>query len=214
MEADPSMVADQSLRRFLDELASSAPTPGGGGAAAVMGAMGAALVSMVCRLTIGKKDYEAVEAPVRRMLDQAEALRQRLTEMIAEDVQAFDALMAAYRLPRSSDAEKQARSQAIQHALKQATDVPLDCAAACAEVIELARQLAPIGNRGVISDAGVAALSAHAALRSAALAVYINVPSIKDADFVQSRRARLDSLLARCAADSEQAYETVVGRLG
>jgi len=176
--------------------------------------MGAALVSMVCHLTIGKKDYEGVEADMRRALDEAEALRQRLTAMIADDVQAFDSLMAAYKLPRATEPEKLARAQAIQQALKRATDVPLACAEACGDVVGLAQRVASIGNRGVISDAGVASLAAHAALRSAALNVYINAPSIRDADFVQSRRARLDVLLARCAAQAEQAYETARGRIG
>jgi formiminotetrahydrofolate cyclodeaminase len=208
------VIAEQSLRRFLDELASSAPTPGGGSAAAVMGAMGAALVSMVCNLTIGKKNYDGVEADMCQALGEAEALRQRLNGMIAADAQAFDALMAAYKLPRTSDEDKMARDRAIQDALKQATDVPLGCAEACAQVIELARRVAPIGNRAVISDAGVASLAAYAALRSAALNVYINAPSIKDAEFVRSRRERLDQMLARCATASEQAYSTVLTRLG
>ena len=208
------MIEDQSLRRFLDELASSAPTPGGGSAAAVMGAMGAALVAMVCNLTIGRKDSEAVEPEMRRALREAEALRQRLTAMIAADIRAFEALMAAYKLPRSTEDQKLSRGGAIQEALKQATDVPLACAEACAELIDLAQRVAPVGSGHVISDAGVASLAAYAALRSAALNVYINVPSIKDADFVQSRRGRLDRALARSAGANEQTYNTVVGRLG
>jgi formiminotetrahydrofolate cyclodeaminase len=208
------MIADQPLNRFLDDLASAAPTPGGGSAAAIMGAMGAALVSMVCRLTIGKKDYEAVEAQMRQALGEAETLRARLTAMVADDVQAFDALMAAYKLPKASEPEKAARTQAIQAGLKQATDVPMACAEACAEVVGLAHRIAATGSRGVISDAGVAAVAAWAALRSAALNVYINVPSIKDPEFATSRRARLDRLLAQCAGTGEQAYGTVVGRLG
>jgi len=207
------MILDQSVHRFLDELASSAPTPGGGSAAAVMGAMGAALLSMVCRLTVGKKDYESVEASMREALARSESLREQLTAMVAADVQVFEALMAAYKLPRSTDQEKLARGQAIQEALKQATDVPLECAAACAEVLDLSRQVALQGHRSVISDAGVAALVAHAALRSAALNVFINVPSIQDAEFVRSRGARLDALLARCSEASEQVYQTVLKRL-
>ena len=208
------MIAEQSLQRFLDELAGSAPTPGGGSAAALMGAMGAALVSMVCNLTMGRKGYEGVEAEMSRALGEAEALRRRLTAMIEADVQAFDGLMAAYKLPRTTEQEKASRTNAVQQALKQATDVPLGCAEACAEVIELARRLAPLGNRNVISDAGVASLAAYAGLRSAALNVVINAPSIQDEDFVRSRRERLDQLLSRCAGDNEQAYQTVVGRLG
>jgi methenyltetrahydrofolate cyclohydrolase len=209
-----AMIDEQSLRRFLDELASPAPTPGGGSAAALMGALGAALITMVCNLTIGRKGYEGVEAEMRDTLRQAEALRQRLTAMIQDDVQAFDALMAAYRLPRASEEQTLARGRAVQQALKQATDVPLACAQACAEVIELARRVAPIGNRGVISDAGVASLAACAGLRSASLNVAINAPSIQDADFVQSRREQLDRMLAQCAVGGEQALDTVRGRLG
>lgn len=208
------MIADQSVRRFLDELAGPGPTPGGGSAAAIMGAMGAALVSMVCNLTIGKKDYEPVEGAMRDALREAEALRERLTAIITEDVEAFDGLMAAYKLPRASEDEKLARGRAIQEGLKRATDVPLSCAEACAQVVALSRRIASTGNRGVISDAGVAALAAQAALRSAALNVYINAPAIKDAEFVRVRRGRLDELLARCSEDGAQAYETVVGRLG
>jgi len=208
------MIVEQSLQRFLGELASSASTPGGGSAAAVMGAMGAALVSMVCNLTIGRKDCQEVEPEMRRALSEAEPLRQRLTAMIAADIQAFDGLIAAYKLPRSTEDQKLSRSRAVQEALKQATDVPLACAEACAEVIDLAQRVAPVGSRGVISDAGVASLAALAALRSAALNVYINVPSIQDAEFVQSRRDRLDRVLARCARTSEQTYDMVLGRLG
>lgn len=208
------MIEEQSLRRFLDELAGSAPTPGGGSAAAVMGAMGAALVSMVCNLTIGRKDCEAVEPEMRRTLGEAEALRQRLTSMIAADINAFDGLMAAYKLPRATEDQKLARGRVIQQALKQATDVPLECAEACADLIDLAQRVAPIGNRGVISDAGVASWAAYAAVRSAALNVYINVPSIQDANFVESRRERLDRVLSRGAGACEQIYETVLGRIG
>jgi formiminotetrahydrofolate cyclodeaminase len=214
MKESLGMIAEQSLHRFLDELASSAPTPGGGSAAALMGAMGAALVSMVCNLTIGKKDTESVHAELRQTLAEAETLRRRLTASISDDVQAFDALMAAYRLPRTTDEDRLARGRAVQDALKRATDVPLACAEACVEVIELARRVAPIGHRGVISDAGVASAAAYAGLRSAALNVAINVPSIQDAEFAASRRARLGQLLARSGTDSEQVYDTVLGRLG
>jgi len=207
------MICEQPLNRFLDELASSAPTPGGGSAAAIMAAMGAALTSMVCNLTIGKKDYEAVEVPMREALAQSESLRGRLTAMIADDVRAFETLMAAYRLPKASEEDKRVRAEAIQQGLKHATDVPLACAAACLEVIEVTQRVAMIGNRGVISDAGVATLAAHAALRSAALNVDINVPQIKDVDFVRTRRARLIELLKRGAALSEETMQTVQGRL-
>ena len=155
---------------FSTTLASQNATPGGGSAAAIIGAMGAALVAMVCNLTIGKKKYAEVEGEMQRVLAKAEALRQKLTGMIEDDVKAFDAVMGAYGMPKETDAEKaDAREAAIQAALKLATDVPLRCCHAAREVIDLAAVASAKGNLGVISDAGVAVLAAYAALRSAAL---------------------------------------------
>ncbi len=127
-----------AIEPFLDALASSKATPGGGSAAAIIGAMGAALVSMVCNLTIGKKKYADVEGEMKEVLHKAEALHHKLTGMIEDDVKAFDQVMGAYGMPKETDAEKAARDKAIQAALKQATDVPLRCCHAVREVIDLA----------------------------------------------------------------------------
>lgn len=208
-----SQIKDKPVTAFLDELASSAATPGGGSAAAIMGGMGAALVSMVCNLTIGKKAYVEVEGDMKDLLAKAEALRARLTDFIRADVEAFDGLMAAYGLPKDTDEQKAARSVAIQEGLKKATDAPLACARACADVIALSRVAAEKGNTNVVSDAGVAALAAVAALRSAALNVDINVPSIKDADFAASRRAETDALLAKWVAEADRVVEVVKSKL-
>lgn len=207
------MIKDKSIQQFLDELASKAPTPGGGSAAAIMGAMGAALVSMVCNLTMGKKNYEAVEDDMKEVLERAENLRERLTDMIRADVEAFDRVMAAYGLPKDSDEQRQARSQAIQEALKTATDVPLQCARASAEVVELSRAVAEKGNRNVVSDAGVAVVAGYAALRSAALNVHVNTAAIKDEAFVSSRLEELGSILARANEANEEIYRIVTGKL-
>ena len=207
------MIKDKSIQQFLDELASKAPTPGGGSAAAIMGAMGAALVSMVCNLTMGKKNYEAVEDDMKEVLERAENLRERLTDMMRADVEAFDRVMAAYGLPKDSDEQRQARSQAIQEALKTATDVPLQCARASAEVVELSRAVAEKGNRNVMSDAGVAVVAGYAALRSAALNVHVNTAAIKDEAFVSSRLEELGSILARANEANEEIYRIVTGKL-
>ncbi len=207
------MIVEQPVTRFLDELASGAATPGGGSAAAIMGAMGAALVSMMCNLTIGKKNYTEVEGEMRAVLADAEALRTRLADMVAEDIAAFDGLMAAYGLPKDSDEQKAVRSAAIQAGLKAATDAPLACARASAEVIALSLRAAQVGNKNVISDAGVGALAAQAALRSAALNVYINVPSLKDAAFASACRDEIDALLATAVPLAEQTYERVKSKL-
>ena len=207
------MIKDKSVQIFLDELASKASTPGGGSAAAIMGAMGAALVSMVCNLTIGKKNYEGVEEDLKRTLADAEEVRARLTDMIRADVEVFNQVMAAYGLPKETDADKAARTEAIQAALKAATDVPLDCARACAEAIALSKVVAEKGNLNVISDAGVAVLAAYAALRSAALNVYINAGAIKDKAFVDERLTELNRVMGGMDTLTEEVYQLVKSKL-
>lgn len=207
------MAENETIARFLDGLASEQPTPGGGGAAAISGAMGAALVSMVCNLTIGKKKYAEVEEELKGIRQRAEALRATLTGMIAEDVAAFDAVMGAYGLPKATEEEKAARTEAIQVALRQATDVPLACCRACRAVIDLAAVTADKGNLNVISDAGVAVLSAYAGLRSAALNVYVNAKAIADRDFAGSRLSELEALLSGAEALTEKTYDVVKTKL-
>jgi len=208
------MITERTVDTFLDDLASGAPTPGGGSAAAVMGAMGAALVSMVCNVTIGKKGYEAADAEMKSVRTESESVRRRLTAMVAADVAAFDGLMAAYRLPKQSEEDKSRRAEAIELNLRAATESPLDCARACAEVIALAKRAAVCGYLGVISDAGVGVLAAHAALRSAALNVYINVPSLKDRTFASLATAEIEKLLDHSAAETEAVFALVRDKLG
>jgi formiminotetrahydrofolate cyclodeaminase len=207
------MIREQAIGDFLDELAGKSPTPGGGSAAAIMGAMGAALASMVANFTVGKKGYEDVDAGMRSLLERSEDLRRRLADTIEADVEAFGQVMAAYRLPRGTDAEKSARAEAVQAALKQAADVPLACAELCREVLDLCLPVAQGGNSMVISDAGVAVLAAEAALRSAALNVWVNLASIRDADYVTDRRNRLESLLSGSRERTEEVYRLVRGKL-
>ena len=207
------MFQEQQLQTFLDQLASKASTPGGGSAAAIMGAMGAALVSMVANLTVGKQKYRDVEEEMQGFLERSEDMRSRLTGMIQADIDVFDKVMAAYGMARETEAEKMARSEAIQAALKEATDVPLACAQLCADVIELCRPVAEKGNLNVISDAGVAVLAAHAALRSAALNVYINIGGIRDEEFVRDRRDKLEFVLSGAGVATETVYELVKSKL-
>ncbi len=198
---------------FLDELASSAPAPGGGAVAALAGALGAALVSMVGNLTLGKKDYVGVQDQVTALLAQSESLRGRLAALIEEDYAAFIRLSAAMKLPRATDEEKAARTEAVQTALKGATEVPQQIAEACAAAMKLCRPMAEIGNKNAVSDAGVAVLMAEAGLRAAALNVLINLGTIKDMEFVARERARLDDLLRGSAALRDEVYAYVVSRL-
>lgn len=206
-------IKDKSIEVFLEELASKAATPGGGSAAAVMGAQSAALTSMVCNLTIGKKKYAEVEAQMQGLLIKSEALREELTAMIKADVDVFDKLMACYGMPKATDEEKAARSAKIQEVLKEATLVPLECAKACAQAIELSKIAADKGNVAVISDAGVAVMAAYAALKSAALNVYINANSIKDKDFSEAKLAELESVLSGADVATEEIYQVVKEKL-
>lgn len=203
------MIKDTPLDRFLEELASKSPTPGGGSAAAIMGGLGAALVAMVCNLTIGKKNYEAVGDDMRRILDEAQALRTRLVDMVSADVEVFEQVMAAYGLPKTTELEKQTRSATLQAALQAATDVPLDCARACAEIIKLSGAVAEHGNKNVLSDAGVAVVAAHAALRSAALNVYVNANAIEDRSFVTPRLEELEGIIEQSGRRTEEIYQRV-----
>lgn len=206
-------IKDKTIQQFLDELASKSATPGGGSVAALLGAQSAALTSMVCNLTIGKPKYAEVEADMQALLQQSEALREKLTGLIKADVDVFDRLMAAYGLPKETDADKLARSEAIQTVLKAATEVPLACARACAEAIELSRIAADKGSIGVISDAGAAAMAGYGGLKSAALNVYINTGSLKDRAFAEAKLAELAAILAHVDTAVDDIYQLVKTKL-
>ena len=208
------MITQSSVEKFLDELAGGNPTPGGGSAAAIMGAMGAALVSMVCNVTIGKKGCEGSEAEMKAVREQSERVRRRLTAMVAEDIAAFDSIMAAYKLPKATAKEKSVRADAIQDGLKRATETPLECARACAEVIALSRRASEQGYRNVISDGGVGVLAGFTGLRSAALNVYINAPSLKDRAYAERATAEIEKLVQSCAVETEAVYALVCIKLG
>jgi formiminotetrahydrofolate cyclodeaminase len=206
-------LTDKAITNFLDELASNAPAPGGGSVAALSGALGAALVSMVCNLTLGKKGYEDVQDDINELLSESEALRQELTDLLEEDVKAYTGYSKAAKMPRATDEEKAERKKAMQAALKGATDVPLSIAEAAVKVMDLCMPAAEKGNKWAVSDAGVAVLMAEAALRSAALNVLINLGSLKDEAFVADRRGKLESLLEGKGVMRDEIYDHVVSKL-
>jgi methenyltetrahydrofolate cyclohydrolase len=208
-----SEIKDKSIQIFLDELASKSATPGGGSVSALLGAQSAALTSMVCNLTLGKPKYAEVEAEMQVLLQKSEALREKLTGLIKADVDVFNRLMAAYGLPKGTDEEKFARAEVIQAVLKAATEVPLDCARACAEAIELSRCAANKGNPGVISDAGAAVMAGYGGLKSAALNVYINTGNLKDRQFAETKLAELETILKDVDVVVEDVYQTVKTKL-
>jgi glutamate formiminotransferase/formiminotetrahydrofolate cyclodeaminase len=191
-EAGP--LASLPIKSFLSDLASSSPAPGGGSVAALSGALGVALVSMVCRLTVGKKGYEDVSDEINEVLKKSNTLKEKLMLLIDEDTNAFNKVMAAYKMPKGTDEEKEKRRNTIQTALKNATRVPLDVMEQCVKVLNLARIAAEKGNKNSVSDAGVAALMSWSGMNSAALNVEINLSGIKDEKFVSEMKNEVETL--------------------
>ncbi|NLA60801.1 MAG: cyclodeaminase/cyclohydrolase family protein [Firmicutes bacterium] len=203
----------QSLRDVLKGSASSEPTPGGGSIAAITAGFAASMVGMVCNLTIGKKKYKSVEEQVTRIRDRALALMNRAEDLVQADMAVFGRFMECYKMPASTDEEKERREHLIQEALKGATETPLDIARAALNILELVDELAPIGSQMAISDAGVAAYLADAAVRSALLNVDINVPMIKDQSFVAKALEDKNGLIEQAAVLKDRAVATVSRRL-
>ncbi len=205
--------SEQTLTQFLDELASSSPAPGGGAAAALSGAMSAALIAMVCRLTIGRKNYEDVSPQLESILSRADDKRRTLMELVEADAAAYDRVIAAYKLPKESDSDKGARNAAIQHALQEAAEVPFQIAGACADLLDMLLPVAARGNKNAASDAGSAALFADAGLRAALLNVEINLGLIKDEDYVREMRVRIEPFMRGRAEQKESILQVVESRL-
>jgi len=184
----------KTIHAFLDDLASSSPAPGGGSVAALSGALGSALTSMVCNLTIGKKKYADVDEEMKKVLGQAEHLREQFTELVERDTHAFNKVMEAFALPKETDPQKALRAAAIREATKEATLVPLEVMKHCIDALALAQTVAAKGNANSVSDAGVSAIMLHAALEAAALNVRINLKRLNDPDFVGWKEDELQSL--------------------
>jgi formiminotetrahydrofolate cyclodeaminase len=207
------MPTRKTINAFLDELASSSPAPGGGSVAALAGALGAGLVSMVCALTIGKKKYADVEGEMKKIQVQSEALRGQFTALVDRDTDAFNKVMETYALPKETEPQKALRAAAIRAATKEATLVPLEVMKHCIDGLALAQNAAASGNANSVSDAGVAALMLHAACEGAALNVKINLNGLDDADFVGWKVEEVDSILKTSRMMVEEVQGIVASRL-
>jgi formiminotetrahydrofolate cyclodeaminase len=207
-------VREQTVGGWLDELASSAPAPGGGAAGALGAATAAALVEMVCALSEGKPAAAAHEDTLTAAHARATELRDRALRLAEQDAEVFTAVIAAYRLPRTDDEQKAARTAAIQAALVDAARVPLDTATVAAEVIELAGRILDGANPNVLSDVAVAAASARAALDASVVNVEVNLAMIKD----PAAKAELVEALAPLAdaprGEADRLVDTVRARIG
>lgn len=189
---------------FLDEVASSSPAPGGGSVAALSGALGAALTSMVCNLTKAKQGYESVQDEIAEVLEKSEGLRKDLTDLIDKDTDAFNDVMKALKMPKETEDQKEERRNAMQTAFKQAAEVPLETARKCVQILDVAQIVAEKGNKNSISDAAVSALMAQTGVQAAMLNVRINLTSIKDTEYVQQVTTELHELLQNAMQKSAE----------
>jgi len=208
------MYIDQPMRHFLDKLASKSPEPGGGSVAALTGSLGAALVSMVSNLTLGKEKYKDVQPQVEALLKESEKLRQEIQDLIQKDTEVYGGLSDVYKMPKNTDAEKAARTAKMQEALKLACQVPFEIGLKSLEVARLAERAAEIGNVAAVSDAGVAVLLAQACAQSAALNVKINVNSIKDEAYNKATWSKMQEVLKQVAALEKSVMETTYRKMG
>jgi len=206
------MYIEETLHRYLDDLASAQPTPGGGSTAALSGAMGAALASMVCRITIGKETYAGVRQEIEELLRRTEYLRSRFQQLIQEDIEAYGHLSASYKLPRETSEERKYRTDMIQKQLVEAALVPLEVVECAAELIQLCQRIAEIGGITVLSDIETGAILASCAGKGAAFMVRINVRSIKNDTLVVEFEDRLNTALAIIDVGVDQVRTIVEGR--
>ena len=207
------MILDKKFTVFLDELASSAPVPGGGGASAACGALAASLASMVANLTTGKKKYAQYEDDIQRILRDAEEKRKELVALADADAQAFEPLAKAYSLPKNTEEELAYREEVMKKVLYDASIAPLRIMETVSEVILLIEEVAEKGSVMAISDAGVAAVFAQAALKGASLNVFINTKSMKDRETAADLNAKAHVLIALGSEKTDAIFAKVMERL-
>ena len=213
MVEEPGYLVSMKLSSFISELASSSPAPGGGSVAALSGALGAALASMVCNLTVGKEKYLKFQNEIKEVLKKSESLRKDLTKLIDKDTQAFNDLMKAFKLPKETEKQMEVRSKAIQEGYKIAAGVPLETAETSQEILDLAKVVAEKGNQNSITDAAISAIMAKAGVDAAILNVKINLKSIKDENFVNNINAQLNELQKNTNEKTEEILKIVNSKI-
>ena len=179
-------IIDKSVKDFIEEVSSKSPTPGGGAVGATVAAMGAALLEMVAQLTVGKKGYEDYEAEMEKIISEGDYRKKKLLELVDEDIEAFNEVMKALKLPKDTPEKKKERSEKLQESLKKACEVPYNLACEISKLCPLAESTNKFGNKNAKSDAKSAVALLEAAFRCALANVEINLKSIKDHEFVSS----------------------------
>jgi len=203
------MLVKLPVEEFSRVLGSNSPAPGGGSVAALSGALGANLVSMVCSLSIGKKDYESFDNELTEALKLAQTLSEGLLKRVDLDTEAFNRVMAAFKMKKQTEEEVKSRTEAIQAGFKEAVRSPLGIARECLDVLRLANKLLGKSNTNALSDLGVASLQAYAGLEGAIMNVKINIPSIRDTNFVSETSLEVSALLEEGTRVGNNIYQYV-----
>ncbi|HEY3382936.1 MAG TPA: glutamate formimidoyltransferase [Vicinamibacterales bacterium] len=206
-----SPLVSLAVDRFVDEVSSESPAPGGGSVAALAGSLAAGLSAMVANLTVGKKGYEASWTRLSDLAERAQHVKDQLVSAIDEDTDAFNGVMAAMRLPKATPEQQAARNAALEEGYRHASRVPLQTAKSCLDALKLSLEVAQAGNTNSASDAGVAALMARAGVEGAVLNVLINLGSVKDEGFKQNCRTETDALVQESGRLCEQVVARVKG---
>lgn len=204
---------DKSINEFTDALASKAPVPGGGGASALVGAVGVGLGSMVGALTVGKKKYADVEAEIIELMKKADEVRAALLKQIDEDAVVFEPLSKAYGLPKDTDEQKAEKARIMEKCLRDACSVPMEIMVKCCEGIELQSEFAAKGSTLALSDAGVGAAFCRAALQGASLNVFINTKAMTDREYAEDLNTKAMAMLDKYVPMADGIFESVFNRL-
>lgn len=207
------MFTEKTCEEFSISLASKNPVPGGGGASALVGSLGASLGNMVGSLTVGKKKYADVEDKMVKLMEKGEKLRQELLELVEKDAEVFEPLAAAYGMPTSTEEEKTLKEDVMARVLVEASKVPLEIMRKCCDVIDLQKDFAEFGSKIAVSDAGVGVIFAKSALQGASLNVFINTKSMKDKVTADKLEREADEMLEKYTAKADEIYELVVSQL-
>ncbi|MDD3277387.1 MAG: cyclodeaminase/cyclohydrolase family protein [Lachnospiraceae bacterium] len=198
---------------FVEVLGSKAAVPGGGGASALVGAVGTALGNMVGSLTVGKKKYADVEERMYELKEKADQLQKELLHLIERDAEVFEPLSKAYSMPRATEEEKAEKARVMEIVLKDACSVPMEIMEKCCEAIELLVEFGEKGSTLAISDAGVGAACCKAALKGASLNVYINTKSMADKAYAASLNEKCDAMLEKYTKIADEVFDSVLARL-
>ena len=205
--------SDKSCSEFVEVLASKAPVPGGGGASAMVGALATALGNMVGSLTVGKKKYAAVEEEMWALKDRCDRLQKDFLHLVERDAEVFEPLARAYSMPKNTEEEKAEKARVMEIVLRDACSVPMEIMEKCCEAIDIIAVFAEKGSVIAISDAGVGAAFAKAALQGASLNVYINTKSMADRALAAELNAKCDRMLEEYTGKADAIFDNVLGRL-